>query len=69
MSNIGEMEENRASLYILLKLDKKQYIINNWQPKEVRIIKDFIERYFNLRIYEISRNEGMHSIVKDIINF
>ncbi len=63
------MKENWASLYVLLKLDEKQYIINNWQLKEVRVIKDFTERYPNFEIYGISRNEGMHAVVKDIINF
>ncbi len=32
-------------------------------------MRDFIERYFNLGIYRISRNEGMYPVVKDIINF
>jgi hypothetical protein len=43
-------------------------MVKNWFLKETKIIRCHIEKYPNLNIYRTSRNEGMHLIVRDIIN-
>jgi hypothetical protein len=43
-------------------------VVENWLLKEVRIIRCHTEKYPNLGVYGTSRNEGMHPVVRDIIN-
>jgi hypothetical protein len=43
-------------------------VVKNWLPKETRIIRCHTEKYPNLNVHGTSRNEGMHPVVRDIIN-
>jgi hypothetical protein len=63
-----ELERNRASLYLLLDNPEINYVIENWLSKEARIIRYHTEKYPNFGIHGTSRNEGMHPVVRDIIN-
>jgi hypothetical protein len=65
---VNELETNRASLYSLINDSKITYIVENWLLKEARIIRCHTKKYPNFGVYGTSRNEGMHLVVRDIIN-
>ena len=58
----------RQALLDLLHDVDKEYFYENWDPKEAWVVTCLTKNYRNLGSHSTQRNEGMHPILKAVLN-
>jgi hypothetical protein len=63
-----ELEANRAELKNAMKPAEAEYIEKYWIPKERQLIRVYTTQNPNLNCFSTQRDEGMHPMVKTVLN-
>jgi hypothetical protein len=63
-----DLEANRAVMMGRMKLGEQTYINTHWRPKEKQIIRCFTSLNPNLNCFSSQRDEGMHPMIKTVLN-
>ena len=63
-----QLPDCRQALLDLLHDVDKEYFYENWDPKEASVVTCLTRNYRNLGSHSTQRNEGMHPILKAVLN-
>ena len=63
-----ELEVNRTVMKGRMKLGKQTYVNTHWRPKEKQVIRCFTLLNPNLNCFSSQRDEGMHPMIKTVLN-
>jgi hypothetical protein len=64
----SELEVNRTQLKSAMKPAECEYIEKYWVPKEKQLVRVYITIYPNLNYFSTQRDEGIHPMVKTVLN-
>lgn len=65
---IEGVAEAKRNLYFELHAEECNYMKENWEGKEVQVLRCYTQHYPNLGAYSTQRNEGHHVAVKQFLN-
>ncbi|MGH7240163.1 MAG: transposase, partial [Candidatus Saccharimonadales bacterium] len=63
-----DLEVNRAAMLIEMKTSEQHYINTHWRPKERQVIRCYTVLNPNLNCFSSQRDEGIHPMVKTVLN-
>jgi hypothetical protein len=63
-----QLEERRSIMLAAMRPLERTYIETHWKPKEVQVIRLYTASNPNLNCFSSQREEGMHPMVKTILN-
>jgi hypothetical protein len=63
-----DLETNRTVMMEAMRPGERTYINTHWRPKERQVIRCYTSLNPNLNYFSSQRDEGMHPIVKTVLN-
>ena len=63
-----ELATNRRKILDSLRVKEQAYFISYYQPKEHQFIRAYIKLLPNLGCYSSQRSEGLHPLIKGVVN-